>query len=282
MSGYYTYRRELTPEERAARYLIRFNQEDHVIRAGNHHGDFQVYKYGRAVGTISNGAAQTGAGHYFALTQDKYKPIQNYYNQEDDRSTGDVPYYLTEGMSGRKGISAVYRYSSVSETGSGAVMAGALKAHDGAYSQALVPWSLAAADSERKDMEPVQGGESSYRGSAYANFINIPYRSRLRIEKLDAQTHENLFHDGAIFRIYRAKRDESEYGTGETRTYEETTLITGSKEFLQGMGASDLCSQEKSGSRGDLYRICCRGNPGVQRGGSGYPYGCMGSKSRGF
>ena len=254
MSGYYTYRRELTPEERAARYLIRFNQEDHVIRAGNHHGDFQVYKYGRAVGTISNGAAQTGAGHYFALTQDKYKPIQNYYNQEDDRSTGDVPYYLTEGMSGRKGISAVYRYSSVSETGSGAVMAGALKAHDGAYSQALVPWSLAAADSERKDMEPVQGGESSYRGSAYANFINIPYRSRLRIEKLDAQTHENLFHDGAIFRIYRAKRDESEYGTGETRTYEETTLITGSKEFLQGMGASQITSAaRKSPGAGEIY-----------------------------
>lgn len=40
---------------------------------------------------------------------------ENYYNPENDRSAAEVTYYLTEGQSGRKGISENYRYSSLSE-----------------------------------------------------------------------------------------------------------------------------------------------------------------------
>ncbi len=44
---------------------------------------------------------------------------------------------------------------------------------------------------------------------AFANkdFENEFYSSRLRIEKLDAETGENILHDGALFKIYAAKRD---------------------------------------------------------------------------
>lgn len=254
MSGYYTYRREFSPEELAARFTIRFNQENHVIKAHNYFGDFQIYKYGLSAGAVTNGASHAGAGDYFALTQSRYKPLSNYYNEEDNRNTGKVPYYLTEGMSGREGVSGVYRYSSVSETGAGTVMAGALKAFEGTYAQALVPWSLASTDREETDMNPQPGGEGSYHGFAWKRFTDIPYKSRLRIEKLDSETHENLLHDGAVFRIYRAGRDESRYGTGETDTYKETTLITGSRQFLEGMGAWDITSVSRDVlGVGELY-----------------------------
>jgi len=254
MNSYYTYRKEFSPEELAAKYGIRFNQEDHVVKASSNYGDFQVYKYGLSMGMVANGVNHEWAGSYFALTQSPYKPLSNYYNEEDNRNTGKVPYYLTEGMSGREGVSAVYRYSSVSETGSGISMMGALRAYDGEYSQALVPWSLAVPAKEETDMEPLLGQESSYHGFAYGRFTNTPYKSKLRIEKLDSETHENLLHDGAIFRIYKARRDESRHGTGEAKTYGEKTLITGSRQFLEGMGASNITTvaRETLGV-GELY-----------------------------
>lgn len=254
MNAYYEYHKEFSPEELAARYQIRFNQENHIIKANNNFGDFEIYKYGMSMGKISNGAVHTGIGDYFALTQSQFKPLPNYYNEKDSRNAGDVLYYLTEGMNGREGISAVYRYSSVSETGSGISMMGALKAHDKEYAQALVPWSMAASDHEQSDMRPLSGGESSYRGFSYGKFTDKPYKSKLRIEKLDSETHENLLHDGAIFRIYKAGRDESQYGTGEAQFYKERTRITGTRQFLEGMGASDIAQESRDIlGEGELY-----------------------------
>jgi uncharacterized surface anchored protein len=247
MSGYYTYRRDLSPGELASRYQIRFNQEDHVVKAHTNFGDFEIYKYGMSMKAIANGDSQPGKGDYFALTQSEYKPLPNYYNQEDNRCTGHVPYYLTEGMNGRDSVSKVYRYSSVSETGAENTMMGALKAREGEYAQALVPWSLAAPEQEQEDIRPLPGGGSSYHGFTYGHFVDTPYKSRLRIEKLDSQTHENLLHDRAIFRIYKASRDDSRYGAGEVKTYEERTLIAGSRLFLEGMGAVQITPTARSG-----------------------------------
>lgn len=56
-----------------------------------------------------------GAGDYISLTQSEFRPRQNYYNAQDDRTAGIVPYYLSEGQSVRESVSKVYRYSSVSE-----------------------------------------------------------------------------------------------------------------------------------------------------------------------
>ena len=166
MSSHYTYHREMSPEDMAARYQIRFNQEEHVVKAHNHCGDFEIYKYGLSMGDIANGAAEAGEGDYFGLTQSRWKPLANYYNEDDDRRTGNVPYYLTEGMSGRAGVSSVYRYSSVSETGTQDTMAGALKVRDGEYAQALVPWSIKVSDGNSWGEE-----ERGDKGSAYGIFF---------------------------------------------------------------------------------------------------------------
>ncbi len=249
MSSHYTYHREMSPEDMAARYQIRFNQEEHVVKAHNHCGDFEIYKYGLSMGDIANGAAEAGEGDYFGLTQSRWKPLANYYNEDDDRRTGNVPYYLTEGMSGRAGVSSVYRYSSVSETGTQDTMAGALKVRDGEYAQALVPWSIKVSDGNSWGEE-----ERGDKGSAYGIFFDEPYKSRLRIEKLDSQTHENILHDRAVFRIYRASRDDSRYGTGEVKTYGERTLITGSRLFLLGMGAEQINTVSRASlGVGELY-----------------------------
>lgn len=247
MSRLYTYRKEQSAQEQAGNYRIRFQQESHVIKAHSHHGDFEIYKYGMDIGKIANGSDRmAGQGDYFALTQSPYKPYANYYNQEDDRTAGEVPYYLTEGMSAREGISAVYRYSSVSEHSGGTAMTGEATAYDGAYAPMLVPWTIAAVEAENSKLETEAAKESGDRGLAFQSFVDTPYQSRLRIEKLDSQTHENLLHDKAVFRIYKAERDESEYGTGEVKTYEEETLIVGSREFLEGMGAANITKTARS------------------------------------
>ena len=47
------------------------------------------------------------------------------------------------------------------------------------------------------------------KGFSNTDFENELYSSRLRIEKLDSETGENILHDGALFKIYAAKRDVS-------------------------------------------------------------------------
>lgn len=68
----------------------------------------------------------------------------------------------------------------------------------------LVPYSVVR--------EPESGPDSL----DYANvrFRNRLYTARLRLEKLDSETHENILHDGAVFRIYAAKRDDTKDGEG--------------------------------------------------------------------
>ena len=63
-------------------------------------------------------------------------------------------------------------------------MPGALKVRDGEYAQALVPWSIKVSDGNSWGEE-----ERGDKGSAYGIFFDEPYKSRLRIEKLDSQTH---------------------------------------------------------------------------------------------
>lgn len=269
LNNYYNYDAEETAEELAAKYQIRFIEEDHVIKAHNYNGDFEVYKHGLSISQITNEVPGTpGAGDYFALTQSEYRPLKNYYNVQDDRMTGDVPYYLTEGQSGRNGVSTSYRYSSVSESfgvandvpypGAAVTddnllgimyqdnvksMQGNLTAYDGKYAAMLVPYTVtapASASSEENEVTPQPSGESSYIGYAYNQFENRFYTSKLRIEKLDSETHENILHDGAIFGIYAAKRDDSKDGDGTVLFYKTDTLVSGTKEFLEAMGATEI------------------------------------------
>lgn len=80
-------------------------------------------------------------------------------------------------------------------------MKGSLTAIDRKYAAALVPWSLTGTDYKRLSYE------------------NTFYSSKLRIEKLDGWTDENIIHDGAYFKIYAAMRDiEGNGSAGVTGT----------------------------------------------------------------
>lgn len=256
LNPFYCYKASYPAEELEKRYQIRFLEESHVVYAHSDRGDFEIYKYGMETDKIRNGApVRPGAGDYFSLTQSEYRPRQNYYNAQDDRTSGTVPYYLSEGQNGRGAVSKVYSYSSVSEQaqtaddvwypgGSStednvpgisyrdgvAAMQGSQMAYDGRYAPMLVPYSVVR--------EPESGPDSL--GYASVRFRNRLYTARLRLEKLDSETHENILHDGAVFRIYAAKRDDARDGAGNVLFYEEDTQIIGSEEFLTAMGASDI------------------------------------------
>ena len=77
----------------------------------------------------------------------------------------------------------------------------------------------------------------------------------MRIEKIDSETHENILHDGAIFQIYAAKRDDSPDGNGQVMFYEEDTTVTGSREFLEAMRAERITPVKRSqeDGAGTLY-----------------------------
>lgn len=69
-------------------------------------------------------------------------------------------------------------------------------AYDGKYAAMLVPYSVIASTDEQAevtDEEPGQGGSATYRGFAYDKFVNRFFTAKLRIEKIDSETHENTF-----------------------------------------------------------------------------------------
>lgn len=134
-----------------------------------------------------------------------------------------------------------------------------------------IPWSVVDPGIESVEYENgTDLAEVSYRGYSSVKFHNQQYKSRLRIEKLDAVTHENLLHDSAVFRIYKAKRNEDPEGEGEVLFHEAPTMIHGSREFLEAMKAEHIqpmsriwrsFSEQQSGP-GTLYTgIVAAGTP---------------------
>lgn len=93
----------------------------------------------------------------------------------------------------------------------------------------LVPWSIT---------EPNEKAEMS--GYASPILMNRRYGVTLRVEKHDLETGEPILHDGAVFALYKAKRNEGPQGDGSVIRYEKETLISGSKHFLQAMRASEI------------------------------------------
>lgn len=141
-------------------------------------------------------------------------------------------------------------------------MQGSQTAYDGRYAPMLVPYSVVGAADNISDgvsgsksdnrSDDTSGGTSDSASNnaadgvsditEYGNvrFCNRLYTARLRMEKLDSETHENILHDGAIFSIYAAKRDDSKDGNGTVLFYEDDTQIRGSLKFLTAMGAEDI------------------------------------------
>ena len=94
-----------------------------------------------------------------------------------------------------------------------------------------VPWSMT---------EP--GSKTEMSGYAEEIVKNKRYFAKLRIEKLDAETGENILHDGAVFALYRAERNEGVHGDGSVKRYDTDTIISGSQPFLVAMGAKNITS----------------------------------------
>lgn len=74
-NSFYNYDRADSMQQLEQKYQIRFGEEDHKIQAHNHHGDFEVYKYGLDLNEITNGV-RAEAGNYFALTQSPWRPLK--------------------------------------------------------------------------------------------------------------------------------------------------------------------------------------------------------------
>lgn len=129
-----------------------------------------------------------------------------------------------------------------SETDSGQVeirdhvptMTGQATAVDGKYAPMLVPWSVT---------EPVPGEpDDVYKAYAPEDVENTYYRSGLRIEKKDAETGENILHDGALFKLYAAKRDVKKEEDG--RLTGAGNVLFGPALDAAGKPVTDLFGQE--------------------------------------
>ncbi len=130
---------------------------------------------------------------------------------------------------------------------------GILTANDKNYAQMLVPYTLtrsAAGDTYAAAM---------FVGNADVNVRNRFYSAKLRLEKLDSETHENILHDGAAFQVYKAKRDET---TGVVMIYSADTDITGSREFITAYCMKDtVMPVDPENPRGQYQGTVAAGTP---------------------
>lgn len=103
-----------------------------------------------------------------------------------------------------------------------ATMEGMQLAIDGKFAPMLVPWTVLApaVDRVNPDTGNVEtlipsgsGADFNFVAFAQEDFEDTYYNTKLRIEKLDAETGDNIIHDGALFKIYAAKRDVEKNGT---------------------------------------------------------------------
>lgn len=102
------------------------------------------------------------------------------------------------------------------------------------------------------------GTKDEMVGYAEQSIMNKRYVTKLRIEKLDAETGEPILHDDARFALYKAERNEELTGDGSVKRYLTDTVISGSKPFLEAMGAKNITSfaridQKNSLGIGILY-----------------------------
>ena len=266
LSRYYHYNANLPAADLAAKYFIRFNEEwagkadesvrEHVIKAHGYLGDYEIYKYGLDLAKLAGNALGDPSGTpHFEITQSEYDPMKDYYNTivcPEEEGGNPESHYLADdvnhGITAPGGkeyesdaIERIYRYGSVSEHRQTlSSMDGMQTAYDGKYASMLVPWSVTEPVNEERDTIQNPDGSSGGMGYGYRKFRNTFYRSRLRIEKLDSETGENILHDGAVFTIYAADREDGENTDGLARFYETDTQIKGSREFLEAMGASEI------------------------------------------
>ncbi|MCC2821009.1 SrtB family sortase, partial [Lachnoclostridium pacaense] len=215
-SPYYRYDSTDTPEDLIRKYKIRFNEETHIIQAHSQDGDFEVYKYGLDR-EARPGHSLTSSEPYEAEYMDgRNDTVKAYYSgytcQSEEAGTVDgVVYNGYETDSGQMEVKDNVP-----------TMSGMQTAIDGKFAAMLVPWTVLAPAVDRvnpdtgnvETLTPSGSGKDfNFVAFAQEDFEDTYYSSRMRIEKLDAETGDNIIHDGALFKIYAAKREVEKNGT---------------------------------------------------------------------
>lgn len=204
----YLYDSKMSPEGMEDRYLIRFNEECHRIQAQNRDGDFEVYKYGLSGQEKPEVYGNSVVGAYYKWESNSENGVikdQVYYEILKDRDGNIEGYGITlDQVSGMKGESL---------------------AIDRKFASALIPWSILEprygeiinddGDIGNRESGLEEDGSFNFVGYQEADFENTFYKSKLRIEKIDSETGENIIHEGAFFKIYAAKREVEENGDSE-------------------------------------------------------------------
>jgi hypothetical protein len=246
-SAYYQYRAADLPNDLAAKYLIRFNEETaeaSVVYGHNSDGDFEVYRYGLD--------RDQAAGHYEPYGNPAVAEYYHYQSiSEDGGLESGVPFL--GGETSGENAAGLYWKDNVK------TMTGVRTAYDGKFAPMLIPWSMTEPEDEEADSAQNQDGSSSFAGYAYRKFRNRFYSVRLRVEKLDAETGEPILHDGAIFALYAAERDDSPDGDGTVRRYERPTVIMGTRLFLEAMGAENIVPMARDWDSKEAPGATCYG-----------------------
>lgn len=234
-SSNYIYRASYSPEELVDKFKIRFNEESEIIKAHNNDGDFEIYPYGLKK-------------DLFEREYENKEILKRYkYGQSENAGTKEKVYYeFYYDTSGN-----VLDYGVEKENVP--TMTSKSVAIDGKYAKALVPYTVLdprygeeindKGDIGNRDSGIDKEGNFNFISFLKSHFENTFYSSKLRIEKLDSETGENIIHEGALFKIYAAKRDVAGKGStnveGSGRVLFETKEIKGSREELEARGDVD-------------------------------------------
>ena len=195
LSAAYRYNSTDTPEKLQEKYHIRMNEEwadthtddlrNYVIRAHNHDGDFEIYKYGLDADKLTGKIIYPGGSYNyqgFTVTQGGFDPFKDVYEAEnaasDYRSNQEVEqYYHYASLSEQAGTAdnVLYQYGPASDDNNPSGLyfkdgvrsiTGALTGYDGLYFSALVPWAVT---------EPVDAGR--YDAAAFIGYTDGKYRN---------------------------------------------------------------------------------------------------------
>ncbi len=203
-SPYYRYDSTDTPEDLIRKYKIRFNEETHIIQAHSNDGDFEIFKYGLDKDARPGHSLTSSEPRETEYMDGGNHRVKGYYigyaSQSEDAGTMDgVVYNGYETDSGqlevRDGVPA---------------MTGVQTAIEGKFAPMLVPWTVLApaVDRVNPDTGNVEtlapsgsGADFNFAAFAHEDFEDAYYRSKLRIEKLDAETGDNIIHEAHCLRF---------------------------------------------------------------------------------
>ena len=227
-SPYFRYDSTDTPDDLIRKYKIRLNEETHIIQANGQDGKFEIYKYGLDKDMRPGRSLTSHAPYEEEYMDGRNDTVKGYYagytSQSEDAGIMDGVIY--DGYETEDGQWEVRDQV--------ATMKGMQTAVDGKFASMLVPWTVLppAVDRINPDTGNVEtlipsgnGRDFNFVAFAQEDFEDEYFNSRLRIEKLDSETGDSIIHDGALFKIYAAKREVEKEGMG---------TVTGSGNVLYG------------------------------------------------